>query len=95
METNTLVGAALENFPPQNQKNSSKLHVRKQKKEKERTRSERTPLPKSPIFHLIASSGNQREGQYYAMISLRTPSFGDVVARWRSLRVPLRRQNLC
>jgi hypothetical protein len=36
-----VVGAALENFPPQNQKNSSKLHIC-QKKEKERTRNEQT-----------------------------------------------------
>jgi hypothetical protein len=50
--------------------------------------------PKSLISDFKALSRYRRAGQYYTIFTLHAPSFGDVVARWHGLCVPLRRQNL-
>jgi hypothetical protein len=50
-----------------------------------------THPPKSPIFELNASSGNQWGGAYFAMIEWQASGFGDIVARWHVLCVPLSR----
>ena len=67
-----------------------------QKKENKRewTKHISRHSPKSLISDFKALSWYQRAGQYYAIFTSHAPSFGDVVAHWHGLCVPLHRQNL-
>ena len=88
-----MLGTALEISPTRTRKKTT-LVPRTQNKNKQNHKIHhkivlRAP-PKSPIFELNASSGNQWGGQYSAMMVWRAPGIGNVVARWHVLHVKLR-----
>jgi hypothetical protein len=71
------------------------MYAKKNKREQKRmNKSHHASLPKIAESDFKALSRYWRAGRYYAIFTSHAPSFGDVVARWHGLCVPLRRQNL-
>ncbi len=85
------LGAALENFLAPKQKSFGSMYARKNKVlyHKKTRPPKHRPTIQLPISAFDDGRQYQRPGQYYAILTLLTPGFSDVVARWHGLCVPL------